>query len=261
MIIEGKKIAEGIVAGLKKNKPIEKGITAILTMEDMVSESFLLEKRKIAEQLDIKFELVRLSDFSEEKEILAKIEDLNKDKNCGGIILQLPVAEKFNKDNLISKIDEKKDIDCLKGGKLVLPPAVETLKSILKFYKFNLKDKKISVVGLGFLVGGPISKFLIDEIGKENVSLFDESNFNKEKLAESDLIISGTGSPRLINGEFIKKGVFLVDFGYSYPDGKVSGDFDFDSCELKSGCITPTPGGTGPILIAELFSNFYKLNS
>lgn len=261
MIIEGKKIAEGMVANLKKNKPISKGITAILTMEDMVSESFILEKRKIAEQLGIKFELIKFSSFSEEKDILTKIENLNKDENCGGIILQLPVADKFNKDNLISKIDEKKDVDCLRGGRLVLPPAVETLKSILKFYKFNLKGKKVSVVGLGFLVGGPISKFLINEIGQENVSLFDEGNFNKEKLIESDLIVSGTGSPKIINGEFIKKGAFLIDFGYSYPDGKVSGDFDFDSCELKSGFITPTPGGTGPILIAELFSNFYKLNS
>ncbi len=261
MIIEGKKIAEGIVDGLKKKKLISKGITAILTREDMVSESFLVEKRRVAEQLGIKFEIVKFSNFHEEKDVLNKIDELNRDNDCGGIVLQLPVGDKFNKDNLIGKIDEKKDVDCLRAGKLVLPPAVETLKSILKYLKFNLKNKKVAVVGLGFLVGGPISKFLIEELGAENVYTFDQSNFNKEKLLESDLVISGTGSPKLINGDSIKKGAVLVDFGYSYPDGKISGDFDFDSCEIKSGGITPTPGGTGPILIAQLFSNFYQLNS
>jgi methylenetetrahydrofolate dehydrogenase (NADP+)/methenyltetrahydrofolate cyclohydrolase len=163
----------------------------------------------------------------------------------------------------LSFIDPKKDVDNLRSGTLVESPTVTVVKEVLQSVGWKLADKKVAVVGRGRLVGGPIIKWL----EKEGVDfkVADEKTENlQEFLSDADLIISGVGKEGLIKPEWLKDGAGVIDFGFP-------ADFDFSSLEIRNlklkiepaglAFYTPTPGGTGPILVAKLFENFYLLNN
>lgn len=269
MIIDGRKIAENIILELKTQKKPEKSLAAILAGDNAQSESFLKQKEKIASQLGIDFRLIGLSGEISEFEVIKEIEKLNSDKSVGGIILQLPLPLHMNRDKIIAAIDFKKDVDALNPKtKLVLPPAVETVKEILNSIFCVLNSKIVAVVGSkGFLVGKPISEWLVEKCKK--LILVDIGD-DLIQIKEADIVISGTGKPCLIKPELLKDNAVVIDFGYGlvHPrtykvgeraSGKLKGDFLAEG-DLKNICYTPTPGGTGPILVAEIFKNFYKLN-
>lgn len=293
MIIDGRKIAENIISGLKEQKKPQKSLAAILVGENAQSESFLKQKAKIAFQLGIEFRLIRLKGEMSESEVIKEIENLNTDNSVGGIILQLPIPENLKKENIIPHISPLKDIDALTEGgkKFVSPLVVEVVNDILEFLKIDLKDRVVAVVGRGFLIGAPILEFFNDKC-KKIISLNSKSDINLIK--EADIVISGTGKPGLIKSELLKDNAVVIDFGYGLDaNGKLKGDFypvrgregsqqtfasngvDSSDFKLKTNLsvrssakegnlkliqYTPTPGGTGPILVAEIFKNFYKLN-
>ncbi|MEK7463185.1 MAG: bifunctional 5,10-methylenetetrahydrofolate dehydrogenase/5,10-methenyltetrahydrofolate cyclohydrolase [Patescibacteria group bacterium] len=264
MIIDGRKIAENIISQLKLLKRPQKSLAAILVGENAQSESFLKQKAKIANQLGIDFRLIRLSGEMSELEIIREIEKLNSDDSVGGIILQLPLPEKFKKENIIPSISPLKDIDALTEGgkKLVSPLAVEVVNDVLAYLNINAKEKVIAVVGRGFLIGAPLLEFFQDKCLKI-IPLNSKTDINSVK--EADIIISGTGRAGLIKPELLKNSAIVIDFGYGLVNGKLKGDFNSDSLvasgySLSTISYTPTPGGTGPILVAEIYKNFYKLN-
>lgn len=264
MIIDGKKIAENIISKLKASNKPQKSLAAILVGENAQSESFLKQKAKIAGQLGIDFKLIRLGGEMSEPEVIKEIEKLNSDASVGGIILQLPLPEKLRKENIISNISPLKDIDALteEGRKFVSPLAVGVVNDILAHLNIDIKDKVVAVVGRGFLIGAPILEFFRDKCAKM-IPLNSKSDINL--LKEADIVISGTGKPGLIKPELLKDNAVVIDFGYGLVDGKLKGDFDPSDLQLKTDNLkllqyTPTPGGTGPILVAEIYKNFYKLN-
>jgi GxxExxY protein len=123
-----------------------------------------------------------------------------------------------------------------------------------------LKDKIVAVVGRGILVGKPIAEWLAGKC--QEVIVFHSKN-DLNGLKKADLIISGVGKAGLIKPEILKPGAGVIDFGFDMKDGKISGDLDVQSLITNNQSLsfyTPTPGGTGPILVAELFRNFFKLN-
>lgn len=283
MIINGKEIAENIISGLKLLKKPQKSLVAVLVGDNAQSESFLKQKEKIANQLEIGFKLIRLSGEMSELEIIKEIEKLNSDSSVGGIILQLPLPEKFKKENIIPSISPVKDIDALteSGKKLVCPLVVGVVNDVLTYLNMDIKDKIVAVVGRGFLIGAPILEFFKGKCA-EIIPLNSKTDIDSVKGA--DIVISGTGKPGLIKSELLKANVVVIDFGYGLVDGKLKGDFyPVRSCEgsqqipasngvdssnthnsqfiiHNSISYTPTPGGTGPILVAEIYKNFYKLN-
>jgi len=265
-VIDGRKIAENIISELKAQKKPQKSLAAILVGENAQSESFLKQKAKIAGQLGIDFRLIRLSRELSESEVIKEIEKLNLNNYIGGIILQLPLPEKFKKENVIPSISPSKDIDALTEGakKLVSPLAVEVVNDILSYLKIDIKNKVVAVVGRGFLIGAPILEFFNDKCLKI-MPLNSKSDINLIK--EADIVISGTGKAGLIKPELLKNNAVVIDFGYGLDaGGKLKGDFDPMNLKLtnlstdKLICYTLTPGGTGPILVAEIYKNFYKLN-
>ena len=258
MVIDGRKIAENIISGLKALKKPQKSLAAILVGENAQSESFLKQKSKIAGQLGIDFRLIRLNGEMGETGVINEIEKLNLDSSVGGIILQLPLPENLKKENIIPSISALKDIDALTEGgrKLVSPLAVGVVNDVLEHLNTDIKDKIVAVVGRGFLIGAPILEFFENKCSKM-IALNSKSDINLIK--EADIVISGTGKVGLIKPELLKNNAVVIDFGYGLVDGKLKGDFDPSLFEdlIK---YTPTPGGTGPILVAEIYKNFYKLN-
>jgi|SRR3989344_5777634 len=268
MIIDGRRIAEKILNRLKKQPKPKKILAAVLVGKNPASISFLKQKEKAAKSLDITFKLYKFSSTLGEPRLKKKIISLNRNPKIGGIIIQLPLPKGINRDSIIALLAKNKDVDALKSAALVLPPAVGALDAVLKAIRFSLKSAWVVVVGRGLLVGKPIAEWLKNRVSR--LDIFYSTFFDKRILGEADLVVSGVGVSGLVKGSQIKKGAVLVDFGYSLKQegrrkrkrgtARIKGDFDFESCARKAKYITPTPGGTGPILVAKLLENFYKLS-
>ncbi|MBI3088844.1 MAG: bifunctional 5,10-methylenetetrahydrofolate dehydrogenase/5,10-methenyltetrahydrofolate cyclohydrolase [Candidatus Colwellbacteria bacterium] len=269
MKIDGHSIAREIVEDLKKLPKPKKIFAAILVGDDPRSISFLKQKEQVAKELEIDFRLYKLGAELGNDGLRQEIRKLVEKKIVGGAIVQLPLPEGINASYVLNVIPREKDVDVLGERTLgafynnrnpVLPPAVATVKTILEKVNLDLENKEVAVVGLGKLVGKPVSLWLTGKC-KELHLLGKTSDLGI--LTTCDVVISGVGKASIIKPEMLKEGAGIIDFGYYYfPDGEVSGDLETNKLianNLKLGFYTPTPGGTGPILVAELFRNFYTL--
>ena len=282
MIIDGKKIARGIIQELKEKPRPKKFLAAFLVGGDPASISFLKQKEKVAEELNVDFRLYKFPAEITQDELRKEILKIVSHQTCGGAIIQLPLPEHISRQYVLNVIPREKDVDVLGerslgafyvGRNPVLPPAVGVLESILRIVNQELRITNTVVIGTGSLIGKPISLWLEDKVAE--LTIFNEhtADLNK-KLKEADLIISGVGKANLFSAEDIKENALVIDFGYDMASGKISGDFNpviparhasqgetggHDSSFMIH--YTPTPGGTGPILVAKLFENFYKLNN
>jgi 5,10-methylene-tetrahydrofolate dehydrogenase/methenyl tetrahydrofolate cyclohydrolase len=267
MIINGKKIKEEIINQLKKQPRIKKYFAAFLVGDDTTSFGFLKLKEKTAKELEIDFRIYRFPSDIENDELRKKIGIISRHRNCGGTILQLPLPKHLNRHYVLNAIPSEKDVDVIGERALgafycsrsvILPPAVGVLEEILRRENFDLAGKKAAVVGVGFLVGRPISLWLEGKCAE--IYLLDKGS-DLEILKQADLIISGVGQARIIKTEMLKKGASVIDFGYSFDsEGKIRGDFESPENDNDLNFYTLTPGGTGPILIAKIFQNFFDLN-
>lgn len=275
MVIDGKKIARKIIELLKSLPRPPKKLAAVLVGANPASISFLKQKERIAMELGIEFKLCQLPGSISENDVIQEIKKLNRDGKVGGIIIQLPLPEKFNRENVIDALDPAKDIDALRPESKVAPLAVEVVKDVLEEARYDIKDKVVGVVGRGLLVGRPIAEWLsgkprIAEQGslrgrcREVIIFHTKTDFSR--LKDCDLVISGVGKAGLIKPEMLKPNAGIIDFGFDTIDGKIHGDFDSESLNatphtLYPNFYTPTPGGTGPILVAEIFKNFHRLSN
>lgn len=267
-IIDGKVLAERILSELKSKPAPKKFLGAILVGNDSSSISFLEQKKKTAEKLGIDFRLYPFPENLTNDTLRAEVHKIADHKTCGGVIVQLPLPEGVNKDYVLNAIPREKDVDVLSERAIgafyanrnpVSPPAVATFEEILKETKTDIKNLRIAVVGLGVLVGKPIAAWLMSR-SREVMLLHRGSDF--ALLKNADVVILGTGSPGLIKGDMLKSGAGIIDFGYGEKEGKLMGDLDSESISPNEvSFYTPTPGGTGPILVAKLFQNFYTLNT
>ena len=270
IIIDGKKIAQEILAELnaKDGAWRNKFFAAFLVGNNKESESFLRQKAAYAAKAGIDFRIYELPESLSNDALRKKIGTVIKASRCGGGIVQLPIPEKFNDQAILNAIPKAKDPDCLSEqalggfytGRGILPPAVQALSRILDAAGVGLQNASVVVIGRGRLIGKPISLWLLDKT-KHSHSIFFDPQQKSSQLMDADVIISGMGNPGMIRAEHIRDGAVLIDFGYASVEGKLRGDVDMDSCRTKASIITPTPGGTGPVVVAELFRNFYLLNS
>lgn len=290
MIIDGKKIASEIIAELKQQPRPKRFLAVFLIGNNPASESFVRQKEKTAKELGVDFRIYKFPEEITNDKLRKEIEKVVLGKKCGGAIVQLPLPSHLNWHYVLNAIPREKDLDVLceralgafyNGRNPVLPPAVGTVQKILEIMNYELEMKRVGIVGLGTLVGKPISVWL-ERKAQDLILLRRGSDFLA--LKECDLVITGVGKAGLIKPEMLKSGagpvrshasVFhgnpedcgaatsngagVIDFGYGENDGGLAGDLDASSSLSSLSFYTPTPGGTGPILVAQLFKNFYKL--
>ncbi|MDP1706469.1 MAG: bifunctional 5,10-methylenetetrahydrofolate dehydrogenase/5,10-methenyltetrahydrofolate cyclohydrolase [bacterium] len=277
MVIDGKKIADGIIKELrdkKKELPVGRYLAALLVGHDPDSVSFVKIKEQTAKKIGLNFRLYHILPEKFKKLITndflrKEVHKIAKPKNCGGLLVQLPLPENINKHYPLNAIPPEKDIDVLGERSLgacynnrfpIRQPATETVEEILRQLNLKTEDLKIAIVGLGFLIGQPTALWLTGRT-KELYLLDKKSDLNI--LKNADVIISGVGQAGLIKPAMLKNNAVVIDFGWDSLNGKIAGDFDYSEIindNPKQITYTPTPGGTGPILVAKLFENFYKLN-
>ncbi|MDE2001280.1 MAG: bifunctional 5,10-methylenetetrahydrofolate dehydrogenase/5,10-methenyltetrahydrofolate cyclohydrolase [Patescibacteria group bacterium] len=261
MRIDGKKIAEAIITRLRAQPKPDKMLAAVLVGDNPQSLSFLKQKERVAELLGVPFHLYRFETSVPEADLILGIKRLGDDPEVGGIIVQLPLPAHYDRDAVLAAINPRKDIDAISPAskEWVDSLPVGVVKDILAEADADMRHKTIAVVGRGFLVGKPVMAWL-DAMGK-SYALYHSQN-DLRGIKEADVIITGVGKGGLIKPAMLKPEAGVIDFGYDRIDGKMMGDFDPRPLADDPGRIawyTPTPGGTGPILIAEIYRNFYKL--
>lgn len=268
MKIDGKQIANRILEELKKYPKPKQFFGAVLVSENPQSLSFLKQKQTVAKELGVDFRIYTFPKTITQDKLRKEVLKITEHKTCGGAIVQLPLPDSIQKQYVLNAIPREKDIDVLGERALgafyternpVMPPAVGVVKKIIEETELKIENLKIAVVGLGSLVGRPISSWLK---GKCSELYLLDIGSDLEVLKEADLVILGTGQAGLIAPDMINPSAGVIDFGYGEKNGKIGGDFDMQLPEEKYKSLsfyTPTPGGTGPILVAQLFENFYTL--
>lgn len=272
-IINGQKIAWDISKRLKKEiKSFKKRgetlkIACVLVGEDKSSLSFIRRKEKTCSDLGIDFELFKFQKTISQKELIRKINVIQKDKDLSGLIIQLPLPKKFKTHQILEEINPDLDIDCLTsvnlgklaiGNPVILPPTVGAILDILKRYKINFKGKHIVIVGRGDLVGKPLAILLTQE--KNTITSCNKYTKNLSKFTkEADILISGAGQANLITGSMIKKGAVVLDAGTDFLNKKLVGDVKFKEVAKKASLISPVPGGIGPVMVVKLLENVVNL--
>ena len=280
MIIDGKKIAAELREELKKNVVELKstynaipGLTVILVGEDTPSKIYVKNKEKFAKEVGMNSEVIRYPADLKEKELLNKIKELNKDDKVSGILVQLPLPKHIDKRKIIETIDHEKDVDGFhpinvgnlsSGYDCSIPCTPLGCSLLIKKVEKNLTGKHAVVIGRSNLNGKPMTQLLL----KENCTVTITHSKTKDLKAEclrADIIIAAVGIPKLVKGDWVKKGAIVIDVGINKTDLGLVGDVDFDEVSKVAKAITPVPGGVGPMTIACLLSNtvecFEKIHS
>ena len=267
MIINGNELSQEILLELKKEREKwgEIKIASFVFKENSESLSFLKIKEKIAQNLNIEFRIYNLDENWGRKKIRKYIHQVVSSKTINGAIIQLPLPLKLPTQYFLNSLPPEKDIDCLSSknlGKfysdsyLIRPPAVEVVDYLKNKFKLDFSDKKVLIIGYGKLIGKPLTHYFCQHSQKVTV-LTQPTDSLLASIKEAEVIIAGAGKAHLV--EDCQPGAIIIDFGYSIIEGKILGDVNFDKLKDKASLITPTPGGTGPILVAMIFKNLFKL--
>lgn len=246
------------IRALLQSKNIQPKLAIINSNPDhLPSQKYLQLKKKRAEELKIEAEVYQ----TDQSKVSTLIKDLSKDSTVHGIVLQLPLSDPTQTNQQIDLLPPQKDVDGLTDKSTVEPATVGAILWLLAGYNIDLKNRKILIIGQGKLVGAPLKKVLKDQ--NLDVNSLDETTSKEELLksiAQSDIIISATGSPGLIKPEMLHDGQIIINAGTSEDSGVIKGDLDesvyTSNLNIK---LTPKIGGLGPLTISYLFENLLIL--
>lgn len=192
-----------------------------------------------------------------QSKVLSLIKELNSDESVHGIIVQLPLSDPGQTNEIINSISPEKDVDGLGVDARYDSATATAINWLLAGYNVDLKGKKIAIVGLGRLVGSP----LYDMWSNDGLSVegYDDTTADlSEKLRDADIIVSATGAPGLIKSSMLKPGAVVVDAGTASEGGVILGDVAEDVRLRNDLTITPVKGGVGPLTVVALFDNLIQ---
>ena len=270
MIIDGKKQAEIIrneikkeISDLKKKSGKTPSLTVILIGDFAPSLIYVKNKEKSAREVGINSEIIRYPKNVSEKDILEKIEELNKNDEISGILVQLPLPSQISKEKIINAINPSKDVDGFNpinvgnlssGYDSIVPCTPLGCLLLIKNIESNLAGKHAVIIGRSNLNGKPMAQLLL----KENCTVtivHSKSNDLQSECLKADILVAAVGVPNLIKKDWVKKNAIVIDVGINKVGEKIVGDVNFDELKDNVKAITPVPGGVGPMTIACLLKN------
>ncbi len=273
-IIDGKAVAKEVqrqikeeIEGLERRWGMAPGLAVVLVGDDPASHIYVRNKEKACKEVGIRsFEHFPPATISE-KELLALVQHLNKDKNVHGILVQLPLPPHIRAERVLEAVSPHKDVDgfhpvnqglLILGGDGFKPCTPMGIIRLLESAGCDPKGKNAVVVGRSNIVGKPVSLLLLERHAtvtichSRTVSLRDE-------VGRADILVAAIGKAGLIRGDWIKPGAVVIDVGVNrLPGGKLSGDVEFEIAKDRASAITPVPGGVGPMTICMLLYNTLK---
>jgi len=279
-VIFGRKIAAQVYNEIKerlkalKSRNIQPCLAVIRVGHNPAAEAYTKEKAKAACQLGIGFRSIVLPEDTSEKELLAKIADLNHDETVHGIVVQLPLPRHIDAHKVAESLDPLKDVDCLHplnmgrlllGEPYLLPCTPHAVWQLLLRSGISPEGKHVVICGRSNVVGKPLFSILIQKKAGANatVTVCHTGTRNLSEITrEADILVVAIGVPRAVTANMVREGAVVVDVGINViPDPakkggfSVVGDTDFAGILKKASAITPVPGGVGPVTTAMLMWN------
>ena len=242
-------------------------LTAITVGDNSASLLYVSRKKEKAEQLGVDFNWLKLDENTTQENLNELIQE--QSKTTDGLIVQLPLPNHLNSEDVINCIPPDVDVDGLTSYNLgslfsneykLIPATSLAVLELLNFYQIKTEDKAIVIAGRSRLVSSPLAKILSSKSYNANVTVIHSKTSNqKQFITQADIFISAVGSAKLYDFSYFKKGVTIIDIGISSVDGKNYGDIDTQNLSEVVSYRSPFPGGVGPITVSALFFNLSRL--
>jgi methylenetetrahydrofolate dehydrogenase (NADP+)/methenyltetrahydrofolate cyclohydrolase len=266
-ILKGGPIAEEILWQLKEEiqkKNLQPTLATVLVGEDPASKIYVRKKTETAQRIGIQVKDYYLPETTTEEELLRLITQLNEDRSVDGILVQFPLPPHISQEKIIFSLDPSKDVDgfhpynlgsLFRGQPRFIPCTPMGIQILLRKAGVSLEGKRAVVVGRSLLVGRPTAILLLME--NATVTIAHSKSLNlKEIVSMAEILIVAVGKPSVIPGEWVSPSAVVIDVGVNrLPNGKITGDVEFEKAVERAGMITPVPGGVGPLTVACLMQN------
>ena len=272
-ILDGKRTSQKILEGISSKverialdgKRVPR-LDLILVGDDFASVKYVQIKEQKARELGIECQTHHLEQDSTTEEVVNLVKTLNAFDDVDGFMVQLPLPDHIDTSIVLESIEPRKDVDGLTSvnlGRLfqndpkAIPPATPLgIMKLLDEYKIDVFGKRVVILGASNIVGVPLEAILLRRDATVTICNSKTSNI-KEVAKTADILTSATGVPLLVNSEFLKEGVVVIDVGSNkHPEtGKLVGDVDWEDIQGIPSYITPVPGGVGPMTVASLMLN------
>ena len=268
-IIDGKalalKLREEIKANVEKmkNKP---GLAVVIVGDDGASQIYVRNKIKACGEVGIRSYSYELPTSATQTEVENLLDDLAKNPEIDGILLQLPLPKHLDSESAMAHIPVEKDVDGFSAEHLGLLTLHKEdivactplgVMKLLESEYVDLKGKNAVVLGRSDTVGKPMAMLLLNADATVTVCHSKTKNV-KEICQNADVIVSAVGKAAYVTADMVKDGAIVIDVGINRDaNGKLCGDVDFDAVKEKASLITPVPGGVGPMTITMLMQNTY----
>ena len=236
------------VRALRQAWHINPRLAIVTDVENPVIETYMRLKQRYGADILIDVEIYRVPAGG----ALEVIQELNNRDDVQGIILQLPISNPEQTEELLESIREDKDVDGLRKKAIFQAATPTAINWLLAGYGVDLKGKKVAIVGRGRLVGAPLERMWLKS--GVDVTVFEKGD-DLSQLINYDIIVSATGVPGLIKNQMIKAKAVVVDAGTASENGKIVGDVSEEVRQRNDVIITPKKGGVGPLTVSALFDN------
>jgi len=283
-LLDGKKLSltiqEEIKAEVEHIKSLNlraPKLSAVLVGNNPASEAYMRNKVRSCDRVGFASDLIRKPETVTQEELLQTVEALNNDEGVDGFIVQLPLPDHINDNEILLAINPAKDVDgfhpynfgCMAQGLPCYIPATPFgIMIMLERYQIETSGKNVVVIGRSNIVGTPMSILLSrkQKVGNATVTLAHSRTKNlKEICLNSDILISALGKPFFVTHDMVKEGAVIIDVGINRIDDltrksgtRLVGDVDFEKVAPKTSYITPVPGGVGPMTVSSLIMNTLK---
>jgi methylenetetrahydrofolate dehydrogenase (NADP+)/methenyltetrahydrofolate cyclohydrolase len=286
LVLDGKIASAAVKASLLQKTDALKAagkrtphLAAILVGNNGASETYVASKVKNCDETGFGSSLIRFDNEVSESDLLAKIHELNDDKNVDGILVQLPLPKHINDEKIIEAIHPNKDVDgfhpmnigrMVQGLDTFVPATPYGVLLMLDYFKIETKGKHVVVIGRSNIVGRPMSILLSGDRPQGNASVtLCHRHTPKEDLIkltqQADILVVAVGIPDFVTAEMIKPGAVVIDVGITRVEDatakkgfRIKGDVNYAEAISKAAAITPVPGGVGLMTIAGLLMNTMK---
>lgn len=275
-IVEGKIIAQSVYEDLRTEIPQlirQTGRRPVLVSVYVGShpaiEVYIRSQNRAARNLGIEYRWYQLPETVEEHEVLRRLDQLNRDPEVTGVILQLPLPAHLRRSVLVNAIDPLKDVDgthpenvgaALIGEMRVGSCTALAVMRLLDATGINMEGKEAVIVGHSELVGKPVSLMLLDR--QATVTICHIATARRGLLADhvrrAEILVVAVGSPEVIKGEWIRPDAAVIDVGINQVGKHLVGDVEYAPAWERAAFITPVPGGVGPVTVAMLMQNTVK---
>ncbi len=259
-LLNGKELAEFIkqrqaheVRSLRQAHAITPRLAIIRTNPDPVVDSYMKLKQGYGSDIDIEVDVHTVS----QAEALKRINELNVDAGVHGIIVQIPLPDPTQTNEILNAVSPSKDVDGLAEHTNFDPATPLAINWLLAGYNVDLQGKNLAIIGHGRLVGRPLARIWKDSGHK--VSIADRHTENIASIIkEADVLVCATGVPGLVKKDMVKPDAVIVDAGVATDKNGLIGDVDPGVRELPDITITPEKGGVGPLTVCALFDNVIR---